>query len=301
MRKRTIAAVAAVVVAAAVAIAACSAPLAQEAPREGPAAAEGPAVLSDPEAEEAPAADAEAETEALAGDAPEAQLPAVPDSWVSGPEEFDSEEDRERFEAGEWHTDKELQGRYGFKEIRTDNGATYAAGELLLSVPLGTSDGDVDGLAASLGGFVAEISDFPTLEKRRATVVFEDGADIEALAAEAMGMEGVISAEPNYSGSAADGEELSGVTVDPYRPGQVYLAQSAFGRQVLTTTDPSSTFGQKRLYADSYNVVDPGASEVTYAIAGVEESGQFVGGPGNWYNWAQPKYYLCASLYCRRP
>lgn len=108
--------------------------------------------------------------------------PTVPDEWLSYPGQFDSEDDRYRYEAGEWHTDADLRNRYSFATVRTSSGAEYVAGELVVVFPSHVTEDQVERQAASLGCVAAEIHAPSTNGDRRVRLVFPDNADMEAVA-----------------------------------------------------------------------------------------------------------------------
>ncbi len=165
-------------------------------------------------------------------------IPTIPSEWITGPQTFDSEEDAERFEAGEWHTDKSLRSRYGFKEVKTDDGTTYVAGELIVVVPQSTTDESVTFIAQKLGGVIAEIYDSELFDERLVTIVFPDNADIEKLSEDAARLDGVRSAHVDSVGSIEEINNVDGnnqadivdlsFTNDPLASSQGYLSQSRF-------------------------------------------------------------------------
>ncbi len=159
-------------------------------------------------------------------------IPTIPSEWITGPQTFDSEEDAERFEAGEWHTDKSLRSRYGFKEVKTDDGTTYVAGELNVYVPLKTIDEEVARIAETLGGQLGEIKDSQFSSNRRVTIIFPDNADIEKLSEIASDFVEVESAGNNGIMEMADAQTSDIVdlsfTNDPLASSQGYLSQSRF-------------------------------------------------------------------------
>lgn len=155
-------------------------------------------------------------------------IPRVPEGEIRGPSQFDSEEDRERYEAGEWHTDALLRERYGFKSVAADGGGSYVAGEMLVYLPGSTTDEELVDISRSLGCEIGEVHDSSLSGERRVRLVFDDALDIEA-AAEAVGRALGADAEPNAVFTAVENDltEMA-VGVDPDQGRQDYLGASGF-------------------------------------------------------------------------
>lgn len=176
---------------------------------------------SDAASEEIPAEVAREQTSGEASD-----IPTVPSDWVSGPNEFETPEDAERYDQ-DWHVDGELQTRYGIKKVTTDEGVEYAAGELIVVLPASATESDVARLAEELGGVTAKTRVSEPFDEKRVTLVFADNVDIEALVGKALTMPGVRSATPNHVGEALGMTTPFGTPVVP-RPTQLHLQQSRF-------------------------------------------------------------------------
>lgn len=130
-------------------------------------------------------------------------VPKISEGKIQGLSQFGSEEDRERYEAGEWHTDALLRERYGFRSVATDGGGSYVAGEMLVYLPGSATDEELGEISHSLGCEIGEAHDSSLSGERRVRLVFDDALDIGA-AAEVVGRALGADAEPNAIFSAAE-------------------------------------------------------------------------------------------------